>query len=167
MSDNDDTTEVQSTTEVPKPAAPKPAADAELPDWARQQISSANQEAANFRVQLKEERAAKKSLADQVSSLTAEKSAVSSSLSAVQSDFDRLATAIKAEVPNDHVFAFAKTLQGSTEDELSAHAAELKSMFGIKPGSSPAVDRSQGKGTGPGKSSPGDDFVAFMNSHLN
>lgn len=143
MSDTETTTE---TTEspTPTPPAPKPGPKSnELPEWAREQISSANAEAANFRVQLREEQKIRKSLEEQVASLTAEKASAAKGKDEIQSDFDRLVTAIQAEVPHDHIFAFAKTLQGSNAEELSAHAAELKSMFGISTGPQPAVDRSQ------------------------
>lgn len=153
-------------TEAPKPAAPAPAAEStDLPEWARKQISDANSEAANFRVQLKAEKQAAKELRDQMAELTAQQSTVASSQASVQSDFDKLVTAIKAEVPYDHIFSFAKTLQGSTEDELSAHAAELKSMFAIP--ASRAVDRSQGQGGVPSQVKPADEFAKILQDQLN
>lgn len=152
-------------TEAPKPAAPAPAVEpAELPEWARKQISDANSEAANFRVQLKAEKQAAKELRDQMAELTALQSTVASSQASVQSDFDKLVTAIRAEVPHEHIFSFAKTLQGGSEDELAAHAAELKSMFAIP--ASRAVDRSQGQGSGPSPVSPADEFVNLLKSQL-
>lgn len=160
------TPEVQTTTEAPKPTAPAVASKSdELPDWARQQITDANNEAAAFRVQLKEAKTARKELEDQVAALASEKAASVGSLSSIQSDFDRLVTAIKAEVPHQHVFAFAKTLQGANEEELAAHATELKNMFGT-PGPSPAVDRFQGQGSGPSKSDPASEFAALLKSQL-
>lgn len=161
MSDNETTTETTDTT-TPTPPAPKPGPKSnELPDWAREQISSANAEAANFRVQLREEQKARKTLEDQVAALTAEKAGQVE----IQSDFDRLVTAIQAEVPHDHIFAFAKTLKGSNAEELSAHAAELKSMFGISTGPQPAVDRSQGHGN-PSNSDPAAEFAKLLQSNL-
>jgi ribosomal protein L12E/L44/L45/RPP1/RPP2 len=152
--------------EVPKPAAPAPPAEStDLPEWARKQISDANSEAANFRVQLKEEKRSSKELRDQLVALSAEQSNAASSQASVQSDFDKLVTAIKAEVPHEHIFAFAKTLQGGSEDELSAHAAELKTMFSVPP--SRAVDRSQGQGSGPSQVKPADEFAKILQDQLN
>lgn len=155
-------------TEAPKPAAPAPAAPAaesnELPDWARKQISDANTEAANFRVQLKAEKQAAKELRDQLVTLTTEHANVATTQASVQSDFDKLVTAIKAEVPHEHIFSFAKTLQGRTEDELSAHAVELKSMFSTPP--SRAVDRSQGQGSGPAPLDPAGEFAKILKAQL-
>lgn len=155
-------------TEAPKPAAPAPAAPAaepaELPDWARKQISDANSEAARFRVQLKAEKDARTSLEDQLVAINADKANATSSYASIQSDFDKLVTAIKAEVPHEHIFSFAKTLQGGSEDELSAHATELKSMFAIP--TSRAVDRSQGQGSGPAPLDPAAEFAKILQAQL-
>jgi chromosome segregation ATPase len=164
MSDNEEGT----TTEAPKPAAPAPKAQSqsELPEWAREQISKANEEAATYRVRLREEQKARKSLEDSIASLSSEKSEATSDFALVKADLDKLKTAIQAEIPHENLFTFAKTLQGSTPDELSAHAAELKSMFGTK---APvrAVDRSQGKGSGPNdQQDPSSEFAKFIQASL-
>lgn len=149
------------------PAAPAPAkTDDALPDWARQKITSANNEAASFRVQLREEQAARKVLEEQVVTLNAASSTSSTALSSVQSDFDKLVTAIQAEVPHQHVFAFAKTLQGANETELAAHAAELKTMFGATSGPAAAVDRFQGHGGGAPANDPATQFAEMLQSQL-
>lgn len=162
-----DTTDAP-VTEAPKPAAPAyaapPAESTDLPEWARKQISDANSEAANFRVQLKAEKQAAKELRDQVAEMTALQSTVASSRASVQLDFDKLVTAIKAEVPHEHIFSFAKTLQGGSEDELSAHADELKTMFATP--TSRAVDRSQGQGSGQSPLKPADEFAKFFQAQL-
>lgn len=162
MSDTETPNETPQAPPAPKPAPPK---SNELPDWAREQISSANAEAANFRVQLREEQKTRKSLEEQVAALTTEKASAASSQSEVQLDFDKLVTAIKAEVPHDHIFSFAKTLQGSNEEELSAHAAELKSMFGLSNSPQAAVDRSQGHGN-PSNSTPAAEFAKLLQANL-
>jgi chromosome segregation ATPase len=150
---------------TPAPTPPPVKVSDELPEWARKQISDANQEAANYRVQLKTAKDLLASVQEQVSSLTTEKTQVDSSLNSVQADFDKLATAVQVLLPdNPKVFTFAKTLQGSTEAELTAHAAELKTMFNVA--SSAAVDRSQGQGAGSVESSPGDVFAALLKSNL-
>lgn len=149
-------------TPAPTPQAPKPSD--ELPEWARKQISDANQEAANNRVKLRNAESLLASVQEQVSTLTTEKTQAASSLNSVQADFDKLATAVQVLLPdNPKVFTFAKTLQGSTEAELTAHAAELKSMFNVA--SSAAVDRSQGQGA-QGPASPADEFAALLKQNL-
>ncbi|WP_066901047.1 hypothetical protein [Mycolicibacterium houstonense] len=150
------------------PAAPAPkSGPAELPDWARQQISSANAEAAQKRVELKAVKEERDALQEQVATLTAEKAQAAGSHTAVQSDFDKLATAVKALVPNpEHLFTFANTLQGDSDDALAAHADALKSMFGIPSGPAPAVDRSQGQGSGAPANDPAAQFAALLQSQL-
>lgn len=156
--------------EAPKPAAPAPAAPAaessELPEWARKQISDANTEAANYRVQLKAEKQAAKELRDQMAEMANLHAAEASSQASIQSDFDRLVTAIRAEVPHEQVFSFAKLLQGSTDDELQSHAAELKSMFGLSSGPARAVDRSQGQGSGPKPATGADALAELLQAQL-
>lgn len=151
--------------------APKPGAlttdKGALPDWARQQITDANNEAAAFRVQLKEAKESRKALEDKLAAANVEKVSATTLLSTAQLDFERLVTVIKAEVPHQHMFAFAKTLQGNTEEELSTHATELKSMFGAAHAPSPAVDRFQGHGGGgTTKSDPASEFAKFMQAQL-
>lgn len=147
-------------------APPATKTNSDLPDWARQQISAANQEAANYRVQLRTEQQARQALEEQVSTLAAEKAAASTTATSVQGDFDKLVTAIQAEVPIDKVFSFAKTLKGDSESELQSHAAELKAMFGLSNAPSPAVDRSQGLGGGSVNSDPASQFASFVQSNL-
>lgn len=163
MSDNTESTATDNDSAVSKQESNS--SNHDLPDWARSQISKANQEAANYRVQLRESEKARQSLEEQVVSLSTDKESTSSVLSAVQGDFDRLVTAIQAEVPHSHVFAFAKTLQGSNTDELAAHANELKEMFNLSRTASPAVDRSQGHGA-TASATPADEFAALLKSNL-
>lgn len=167
MSDNVETTTTETetvTTEQPK-AQPAESKN-EIPEWARQQISKANQEAASYRVQLREATEARQKLEEQVSSLSTTKSELESQLAFKSTDFDKLATAIQAEVPHEHVFSFANTLKGDTAEELAAHAAELKSMFGISRGPSPAIDRSQGQGGQPSASDPASEFAKLVQSSI-
>lgn len=138
----------------------------ELPDWAREKISKANNEAANYRVQLRESESARTALETKVADLTAQGTAASSALNERQGDFDRLVTAVQTLFPEKpEIFAFAKTLQGDSEEELKSHAVELKQMFGISTGPSPATDRSQGHGS-PSNSDPASEFAALLNQNL-
>ncbi|WP_078344712.1 hypothetical protein [Mycobacteroides chelonae] len=158
------TPEVPVSTE-PTPQTPANPQSADLPEWARKQISDANQEAANYRVQLRNTENDRNALAEQVASLNTEKAQVAAALSERQSDFDKLATAVSALVPDKPIFAFAKTLQGTTSDELTAHAGELQKMFGTP--ISAAVDRSQGLGNGSPASDPASQFASIIQSHFN
>lgn len=165
MSDDVTPTPTPDPAPAPKPAAPAPKND-DLPDWARDQITKANQEAANNRVKLREVERERDSLAEKVSTLSSEKSGLESTYSERQGDFDKLVTAVQTLFPDKpQVFSFAKTLQGSNEEELSAHAAELKEMFGLSNAPSPATDRSQGHG-GEANREPHSEFAALLNSQL-
>lgn len=166
MSDNVETPD--STPEAapaPKPAAPAPKSD-DLPDWARDQITKANQEAATNRVKLRQVEQERDSLAEKLTTLSSEKTDVSTKYSSIQGDFDKLATAIQTLYPESKIFAFAKTLQGGSEEELTAHAAELKEMFGLSNAPSPATDRSQGRGGEPSNSDPASLLAAFIKPSL-
>lgn len=162
---SDTVTETPETVDNPTPAPkPGPKSD-ELPKWARDSLTKANEEAASARVQLREEQAARASLQEQVVTLTTEKTAAQAAASEVQADFDKVVVSINAGVPHDRIFAFAKTLQGSTLDELSAHATELKSIFSFGSDPEPAVDRSQGYGN-PTSSGPAEQFADFLKQSL-
>lgn len=167
MSDEVDTpsTDTTAASEAPQNASQS---QQELPDWARQQISQANQEAAARRVQLREAEKEAQALRDQLATVTSERDNLASSSSTVQTDFDKLATAVQSLLPDKHsqIFTFAKTLQGTTEEELANHAAELNQMFGISAGPSPAVDRSQGLGTGAPAADPASLLAEFIKPNL-
>lgn len=158
-------TTTDNPTPAPKPAAPAPKND-DLPDWAREQITKANQEAANNRVKLRQVESERDALAEKVTTLSSEKTQIAGSFTERQGDFDKLVTAVQTLFPDKpQVFSFAKTLQGSNEEELAAHAAELKEMFGLSSSPSPATDRSQGHG-GEASREPHSEFAALLNSQL-
>lgn len=165
MSDEVDTTSTDTTPD----AAPKADAEKsdELPGWARKQISDANSEAAKRRVELQTARDENRQLHEQVTTLSSKVSEFESVSSTVQKDFDKLVTAVQTLFPDKpEVFTFAKTLQGSTEEELANHAADLTKMFGLSAGPSPATDRSQGLGSGAPASDPASLLAAFIKPQL-
>lgn len=167
MSDDVETTTETATVTTEQTKEQPSESKNEIPDWARQQISKANQEAANYRVQLREATEARQKLEEQVSSLSTVKSELESQYSSKSTDFDKLATAVQTLFPDKpEVFTFAKTLQGANEDELRTHATELRSMFGISSAPSPAVDRSQGIGGQPSQSDPASEFAKLLNSSI-
>lgn len=166
MSDNVETPDsTPEATPAPKPEAPAPKSD-DLPDWARDQITKANQEAATNRVKLRQAEQERDSLAEKITTLSSEKTELSTTYSGVQGDFDKLATAVQTLFPDSKVFAFAKTLQGGNEAELTAHAAELVEMFELSKAPTPATDRSQGHGGEPSGSDPASQFAALINANL-
>lgn len=64
-------------------------------------------------------------------------------------ELSRLKAAIDLNVPVDKVIQFASTLQGSTDDEITASAKTNYELFGgFKAPITPAVDPTQGSGNG-------------------
>ncbi|AEJ91914.1 scaffolding protein [Mycobacterium phage PattyP] len=164
-------TDTPSTPEPAAPAAPAPAAPApkseDLPDWARDKLSKANTEAANYRVQLRTVETERDSLAEKLATLEAQAAQAATSASEKQHDFDRLVTAVQALTPDPTpLFTFANTLQGDSEEALKTHAESLKTLFGLKNGPVAAVDRSQGLGTEAPSNDPAVAFTALMKSQL-
>lgn len=136
MSD-DNTTEPKQTEEV-------------IPEWARKKITEANNEAAKYRTEknnIEAETSAKlKAEFDaQFKALSEEKSAILAERDTNASNYQKLNVALAAGVPGETAVKFAGLLQGSNEDELKAHAEELKSMFGT-PAKVPAIDHTHGAG---------------------
>lgn len=145
--------------------SPDQTAENTLPVWAQKKLSDANTEAARFRVAKNDALAANKALTDQITALTNEKATLQEQLSTSGADVLKFKAAISAGVPGDHLEQFSALLQGSTPDELTAHAEALKSMFGMTPASVPAQDPSQGLSGGVADD-PAAAFSALLNSHI-
>lgn len=163
-------------SEIATPETSAPAADSTsqngdksainaLPDWAQKQISDANAEAAKFRVQKNDALAENKSLTDQITALTNDKASLQEQLDTTGTDVLKFKAAITAGVPGEHVERFSALLQGSTPEELTAHAAALKTMFGMTQTSAPAQDPSQGFSGGVADD-PAAAFGALLKSHI-
>ncbi|QAX93179.1 scaffolding protein [Mycobacterium phage Beatrix] len=164
-------TDTPSTPEPVAPAAPAPAVPApkseDLPDWAREKLSKANTEAANYRVQLRTAETQLQEYAEKLAALEAQAAQAATSASERQNDFDRLVTAVQALTPDPTpLFTFANTLQGDSEEALKTHAESLKTLFGLKNGPVAAVDRSQGLGTEAPSNDPAVAFTALMKNQL-
>lgn len=138
-----------------------------LPDWARKQISEANAEAAKYRTErnnIEAETTAKlKAEFDaQLKTLSDEKSAITAERDTTALNYTKLGVALAAGVPGETAVKFADLLKGSNEDELKAHAEELKSMFG-GPVKIAAIDPSHGaSGGGSSGNSTDDAWAALM-----
>lgn len=122
-----------------------------LPEWARNEIAEARQEAAKFRVQKNEavneaKEAVKTQFEGQIADLQNKLGATEDELSAKNIELLKLHAAIEAEVPTKYLSKFASLLKGSTAEELTAHAQEVKGLFGKTDAPVRAVDPSQGSG---------------------
>lgn len=137
-----------------------------LPDWARKQISEANAEAAKYRTErnnIEAETTAKlKAEFDaQLKTLSDEKSAITAERDTTALNYTKLGVALAAGVPGETAVKFADLLKGSNEDELKAHAEELKSMFG-GPVKIAAIDPSHGASGGSSSGNSTDDAWAAL-----
>lgn len=137
-----------------------------LPDWARKQISEANAEAAKYRTErnnIEAETTAKlKAEFDaQLKTLSDEKSAITAERDTTALNYTKLGVALAAGVPGETAVKFADLLKGSNEDELKAHAEELKSMFGA-PVKIAAIDPSHGASGGSSSGNSTDDAWAAL-----
>lgn len=132
-----------------------------IPDWARKQITEANAEAAKYRTErnnIEAETTAKlKAEFDaQLKTLSDEKSAITAERDTTALNYTKLGVALAAGVPGETAVKFAGLLQGSNEDELKAHAEELKGMFG-GPVKIAAIDPSHGAGGNVTRTNSADD----------
>ncbi len=144
----------------------------ELPDWAREAINKANSEAAKYRTEKNSAvEAAKAEVTDSFTSkikeLEAQIEEKSSEASQANLNVERVKAAIKVGISTDKLESFAELLHGSTQEELVAHAEQLKDLFTVAKGSgSKATDRSQGSG---GASGPlnGDPILDAVRNVIN
>lgn len=143
-----------------------------LPQWARDAITTANDQAARNRIKARE--AAETARAEvaaefqeRMSALAADKDDIALELGDARLDLSRLRIALGAGIPGESATEFAALLRGSNEDELRAHADKVKAMFGvISAQPDRPVDHSQGLGRDDVAVSPGDAFGAFIRSQL-
>lgn len=125
----------------------------ELPQWARDQITKANNQAAKYRTEKNEAvEAAKKevedSFASKIEELEAAGQKANEEVTASRHEVDRIKAALEAGIATDKVLSFADLLKGENPDELRSHAESLKELFGTNeaPRTSKATDPSQGQG---------------------
>lgn len=125
----------------------------ELPDWAREQISNANAEAAKYRTEKKEAvEAAKAEVAEsfqsKIKDLESKIEAEAAQGTSARHEVDRLKVTIEAGINAEKALSFADLLKGENEDELRSHAEELKKLFNDTDSGdqkrTSAVDPSQG-----------------------
>lgn len=125
-----------------------------LPDWAREKLTKANNEAAKYRTEKNEavEKAKQETteaFSEKVSQLEAALKEKDEQVQTERTEVEKLKAAIGAGIPTDKVVTFAGLLKGETEEELVSHVEELKKLFVIEehtPTKSKATDPSQGSG---------------------
>lgn len=137
-----------------------------LPQWARDAISRANNEAAERRVALRQKTDEHTAALAQVQSIADEKAAVEKAANDSKNELLKLSIALDAGVPGERVRSIAARLQGSTEDELKADAQKLVEEFGINaaPVAPRATDPSQGRGNDspPAPNTPQAEFAQLL-----
>lgn len=123
----------------------QPAGD--CPQWARDAITKANNEAAKYRTELRAKTDEHTQALAQIEALTAEKNTLTSQVSDAEKALLKYTVAVGSGVPGDKAADFAALLQGNDQTELRAHADSLLGLFGA-PGANQqsATDPSQGQG---------------------
>src|SRR5690606_21817612 len=143
---------VNETAQVEGPETATQNEDA-LPEWAREKLSKAYNEAAKYRVQAKEalDKARQEVSAEfekQLAQLSDEKAAVAADLENVRLEHMRLKAALSVGIPGESASEFADLLKGNSEDEIRARAEKVKELFGVSSKPARAVDPTQGLGEG-------------------
>lgn len=127
----------------------------DLPQWAQDKIAEANAEAAKYRVEKKEAvEAGKAEVAaeweSKVEALEAQIQDKDKAEAESRTEVAKLKAALATGIESDKVLTFASLLKGDTEDELKAHADEVKQLFAAEAPAGdpkdPPRDPSQGSG---------------------
>lgn len=158
-------------------AAETPEADQsvdQLPEWARKQITEANQEAAKYRIKAKEVAEETKArleaeFAEQLKAVADEKSAITAERDAAVLQLEKLRAVLEAGVPGEHAFTFADLIQGSAPEEIRENVQKLLTIAGSAGTrrSTAAVDRSAGMGSAASASDPAEAFGRALLGMLN
>lgn len=146
----------------------------ELPQWARDQITEANNQAAKYRTEKNEAiEAAKsevtKSFESKIEELEAKIQESAATGDTARHEVDRLKVTIQSGISADKALSFADLLKGENEDELRSHADELKKLFTTEEAGGktpPATDPSQGN-HGQTKPLNGDPLLDAVTSIVN
>lgn len=125
----------------------KPGNTNDLPEWAREAISTANGEAAKFRVERNAARDELTKVQADLASLQEKHKEATSKVAEAETAFLKYTVAVESGVPGEKAAEFAALLQGSTKDEVAAHATQLKTLFNTPTmAGQKAIDPSQGQG---------------------
>lgn len=140
-------TSAETPAETPEVAVAPETEDA-LPQWAREKLTKANNEAAKYRVQAKEaaeQVKAAEGLTAQIAELSDAKAALAAELESARVGNLKLQAALSVGIPGESATEFAELLKGETPEEIQTHAEKVKELFGVKK-SDRAVDPTQGLG---------------------
>lgn len=143
----EETNAAETSIEEEKSGEQESKKDDELPDWAREKLTKANAEAAKYRTRVKELNDKLKAVEDasgKVEALTQQATDASAEAETAKLALLKLQTALSVEgIEAKNASEFADLLQGSTEDELKAHAEKVKKLLGVS--RSRATDPTQGR----------------------
>lgn len=143
---SEDATQTQATNET----------QGDLPQWARDQITKANNEAAKYRTEKNDAvEAAKAELTEsfqtKIQELEAQVAEKSGEEAVARTEVEKLKAAIDAGIKSDKIVSFADLLKGDSPDELRSHADQLKELFSTddqqKETKNSATDPTQGQGS--------------------
>lgn len=163
MSENT-STETGTENTTPPEGATGNEGQGELPEWARDKLTKANNEAATYRVKARDLGTEVETLRAQIQTLTSEKTEALDKGGSVALELVKLQTALAVGVPGEQATTFAELLKGDSVEEIKASAEKAKALLaGVKPPA--ATDRSQGQGAST-NNTPADDFHGFVLGRL-
>src|SRR5690606_1223793 len=124
-----------------------------LPEWAREKLTKANNEAAKYRVQAKEalDRARQEVSAEfekQLAQLSDEKAAIAADLENVRLEHMRLKVGLSVRILSETASDFAVLLKGNAAEEFLVLAEKVKGLFGGSSKQARAVEPAEGLGEG-------------------
>ena len=170
MSEENTTTSTETTTETSSATtAPAPQVQDEntLPQWARDRLTKANNEAASYRIAARDAKeAALKEVSAELSALRDEKAAIQAESDRYHLGLMKVEAALGVGIPGESMSEFTSRLRGNTLEELQADAEQLKSLFGVQNGRVRPVDPSQGQGGGVDSNDPATAFEQFFKERV-
>jgi ATPase subunit of ABC transporter with duplicated ATPase domains len=120
-----------------------------VPEWVREKLTKANNEAAKYRTKAKEaaqqaQFEAEEKFSAQIAALTDEKAAAVAELENARLEATKLKAALSVGIPGESASEFADLLKGTNEEEILAHAEKVKELFGASVKPARATDPTQG-----------------------
>lgn len=137
----------------------------DLPSWARDALSKANNEAATYRVQLRTKETEATTALNELAAVKDKLTAAEQVGVNTAAELMKMKVALAAGIPGDKAVDFAALLKGATEEELKAHADTVKGLMGA-PQYDAATDHSQGHGTDSTANTPEAAFAQMVKSQL-
>lgn len=146
---------------------------AELPQWAKDELSRARDEAARYRTRLRDakkevEAEVRQEVQKDLDELSTQLSDLKGQLTNSTLNELKLDAALAVGVPGEHVKAFASRLQGASAEELQKDAESAAALFNFDKtnANGRATDPSAGLGGNNPKLTPEDAFGAFVSGKL-